>query len=95
MIGIYKIENTLNHKIYVGQSVHIERRWSEHCFPSKKSVISKLYKNMVKKSLLFKFWKNVQLKNSMKKNLIIPKSYNLPYKTSEIKKINDQEWEQI
>lgn len=30
MIGIYKIENLINGKIYIGQSIHIERRWSEH-----------------------------------------------------------------
>lgn len=35
MIGIYKIENKLNHKCYIGQSVNIERRWSEHKVKSK------------------------------------------------------------
>lgn len=30
-VGIYKIENQLNHKIYIGQSTRIERRFSEHC----------------------------------------------------------------
>lgn len=30
MIGIYKIENTKNNKVYIGQSRNIERRWSEH-----------------------------------------------------------------
>ena len=30
MIGIYKIENKINHKIYIGQSQDIERRWSNH-----------------------------------------------------------------
>lgn len=29
-IGIYKITNKINGKIYIGQSVHIERRFSEH-----------------------------------------------------------------
>lgn len=29
-IGIYCIENKINNKKYVGQSVHIHRRWSEH-----------------------------------------------------------------
>lgn len=28
--GIYKIENNINHKIYIGQSVNIERRWRDH-----------------------------------------------------------------
>ena len=30
MIGIYKITNLINHKIYIGQSVNIEQRWKEH-----------------------------------------------------------------
>ena len=30
MIGIYKITNNINGKIYVGQSISIERRWREH-----------------------------------------------------------------
>lgn len=30
MIGIYKITNTINGKIYVGQSVNIEERLAEH-----------------------------------------------------------------
>lgn len=30
MIGIYKITNLLNGKCYIGQSIDIEKRWSEH-----------------------------------------------------------------
>jgi len=30
MIGIYKITNTVNNKIYIGQSWDIERRWGNH-----------------------------------------------------------------
>lgn len=30
MIGIYKITNQVNGKVYIGQSVCIERRWNEH-----------------------------------------------------------------
>lgn len=30
MIGIYKITNKLNGKVYIGQSNDIERRWKEH-----------------------------------------------------------------
>lgn len=28
--GIYKIENLINGKIYIGQSTHIRQRWTEH-----------------------------------------------------------------
>ena len=30
MIGIYKITNKLNGKIYIGQSINIEQRWKQH-----------------------------------------------------------------
>ena len=30
MIGIYLITNKLNNKVYVGQSINIEKRWGEH-----------------------------------------------------------------
>lgn len=30
MIGIYKIENKVNGKVYIGQSVNIENRWKSH-----------------------------------------------------------------
>lgn len=30
MIGIYKITNKINGKSYIGQSIHIEKRWKEH-----------------------------------------------------------------
>ena len=31
MIGIYKITNKLNGKVYIGQSVDIDTRWRHHC----------------------------------------------------------------
>ena len=30
LCGIYKIENLVNHKMYIGQSHKIKRRWSDH-----------------------------------------------------------------
>lgn len=30
MIGIYKIVNKINNKVYIGESLDIERRWDEH-----------------------------------------------------------------
>ena len=31
-IGIYKIECCINHKVYIGQSIKIEKRWKDHIF---------------------------------------------------------------
>ena len=39
MIGIYKIVNILNNKIYIGKSSDIEKRWKEHIRHSKKDII--------------------------------------------------------
>lgn len=85
MIGIYKIENTLNHKIYVGQSVHIERRWSEHCFPSKKSVISKAIQKYGKEKFTFQILEECSVEELDEKesyyikkfNCVIPNGYNV------------------
>ena len=33
--GIYKIENLINNKCYIGQSVNIKRRWKDHKEASK------------------------------------------------------------
>ena len=30
MTGIYKITNKINNKVYIGQSINIEKRWGEH-----------------------------------------------------------------
>jgi group I intron endonuclease len=35
MIGIYKITNLINGKIYIGKSTDIDRRWKEHIRDSK------------------------------------------------------------
>ena len=32
MIGIYKITNLINNKIYVGQSIDIDERWKQHIY---------------------------------------------------------------
>lgn len=44
--AIYKIENLINHKIYIGQSNDPERRWDEHCSNSCN------YKSMIHDAIL-------------------------------------------
>ena len=53
MIGIYKITNLINGKSYIGQSIHIERRWGEHCQPSAKSLIGKAIQKYGKEKFSF------------------------------------------
>ena len=45
MIGIYKITNLLNGKIYIGKSLDIKRRWMEHKTP-KANGNDKLHKDI-------------------------------------------------
>lgn len=44
IIGIYKIENIKNNKVYVGQSHNIYQRWKEHISGKRKSYISNAIK---------------------------------------------------
>lgn len=30
MVGIYKIKNKVNHKVYIGESINVKARWSHH-----------------------------------------------------------------
>ncbi len=44
MIGIYKITNNVNKKVYIGQSIDIKRRWREH--KKCKDLYNPLYQDM-------------------------------------------------
>lgn len=43
--GIYKIENKINQKIYVGQSINIMRRWAAHKIDAFNKKLSQKYKS--------------------------------------------------
>ena len=46
MIGIYKITNLINQKVYIGQSINIQQRWEEHKYYSsnEKTLLQKAFK---------------------------------------------------
>lgn len=85
MIGIYKIENLINHKVYIGQSIHIERRWKEHCYPSKNTVIAKAIKKYGKENFSFQVLEECSEQELNEKeqfyikkfNSVIPNGYNI------------------
>ena len=85
MIGIYKIENLINHKIYIGQSIRIERRWTEHCNKNGKSIISKAIQKYGKQNFSFQVIEECEPErlNELeeyyikKYNSIIPNGYNI------------------
>jgi len=43
MIGIYKIVNIVNNKIYIGQSIEIKRRWNDHKSELKRNIHHNIY----------------------------------------------------
>lgn len=59
MIGIYKITNLINGKSYIGQSIHIKRRWNEHKKQNANSLIGKAIKKYGKKNFVFEVLEEV------------------------------------
>lgn len=89
MIGIYKITNKINNKSYIGQSVHIERRWVEHCMPHTKSQIANAIKEFGKENFLFEIIEECEIFELDEKenywikyfNTIVPNGYNVAENT--------------
>ena len=42
--GIYKIENLINHKVYIGQTIDIKTRWFHHKTATDNFIIHKAFK---------------------------------------------------
>ena len=85
MIGIYKIENKINGKVYIGQSIHIERRWQEHCRPSTSSMIANAIKEYGKENFTFEVLEECSAEELNTKeeeyihkfDCLVPKGYNV------------------
>ena len=85
MIGIYKITNKITKQCYIGQSVHIERRWEEHCRPSATSLISKAIKEYGKENFIFEIIEECSANQLAEKeqywitfyNSLVPNGYNV------------------
>ena len=108
MIGIYKITNLINKKSYIGQSVHIERRWREHCMPSADSLIAKSIKKYGVENFIFEILEEVSDVNQLNEkesyyislyNSIVPNGYNIVQEDdqhpSSFTFYNKEEFEQI
>lgn len=86
--GIYKIENLLNGKVYIGQSIHIERRWQQHCQHSANSVIAKAIQKYGKENFSFQIIEECDESSLNQKeafyirqfNSLVPNGYNIEEK---------------
>lgn len=86
MMGIYKITNQINGKSYIGQSVHIERRWQEHKLPSSNSRISLAIKKYGIENFTFEVLEEIKDCSILTQresyyiklyNSIVPNGYNI------------------
>lgn len=85
MVGIYKITNLINEKSYIGQSIHIEKRWEEHCRDSSESLISQAIKKYGRKNFSFSILEEAEKEelNDLEKEYIlifdsvVPNGYNI------------------
>lgn len=55
MIGIYKITNKINNKVYIGQSIDIEKRWRAHIYRSTKEEYQEYLYQAIRKYGINKF----------------------------------------
>ena len=51
MVGIYKITNLINGKIYIGQSIQIEERWKKHRIDAFNPKVKNKYKSHLYSSI--------------------------------------------
>lgn len=84
-IGIYKIENLINHKIYIGQSIEIEKRWLKHLSAKDDFIIHKALRKYGKDAFSFQILEECDIMELDEKenywinfyNSIIPNGYNM------------------
>lgn len=84
MIGIYKITNKINNKIYIGQSINIEERWKKHIYSPSSSLIHQAIVKYGVQSFIFEVLEECVLEQLNEReiywishyNSIIPFGYN-------------------
>lgn len=84
-IGIYKIENLINHKIYIGQSIEIEKRWQKHLSAKDDFVIHRALHKYGKENFSFQIIEECNLLDLDEKekywityyNSLVPNGYNM------------------
>lgn len=87
MIGIYKITNKINQKCYIGQSIHIEKRWKEHVdlAPTGETLLYKAFRKYGIENFIFEIIEECQANQLGAKekywstyyNSLTPNGYNM------------------
>lgn len=83
--GIYKIENMINGKMYIGQSINIERRWARHRYATDDFAIHRAIRKYGIENFSFSILEECSEKNLddkeiywiTKYNSLIPNGYNM------------------
>ena len=83
--GIYKIENKINGKIYIGQSIEIERRWQKHLSASDDFIVHQAIRKYGKENFIFSIVEECELIDLNEKEnywinfyqSIVPNGYNM------------------
>ena len=83
--GIYKIENLINHKIYIGQSIEIEKRFQKHLNANDNFIIHKALKKYGKQNFSFQILEECEVSELNNKeiywinyyNSLVPNGYNM------------------
>ena len=83
--GIYKIENLINHKIYIGQAIDIKTRWTKHKNADDNFCIHKALKKYGIENFAFSIVEECPKKELNEKekyyinfyNSLIPNGYNM------------------
>lgn len=79
--AIYKIENKINHKIYIGQSIHPEQRFQEHIYANneKNTPIHRALIKYGKENFSFEILGWFENYNDKEKEYIIKYNSKVPY----------------
>lgn len=79
MIGIYKITNLINQKVYIGQSINIEKRWQDHCATVDNCAIHRAIQKYGKENFVFEILEECDLSMLNEKEIYYIEKYNSYY----------------
>lgn len=66
MVGVYSVLNNINNKIYIGQSIDIERRWLQHKYGKGNIVLRNAIKKYGIENFTFKILETINTENKSK-----------------------------